>query len=372
MTSCARCGKDVPDDALFCPACGAPLSAHSELFRPDPEPDQPRARRGIAPEGGGHEGPDPIDSPLEPVTPKHPDAAAGSSEEIDPGPETQPFSAFLTPGTPGDPPASQPWDVDYARPEIPEDLFRDSVPPEPAFDPDATAIRAPDGTTRMPYSQPVRPGQPRAVPYRSTPTSALPTPGTPEADLLPGERARQAAQPQGVPPAAPTSPEPSPSKSRRPALIVIGILAALLLVAIIGAIFWFSGAASPRPSAATPRANASTATPSRAVSSSVRPTTGASNPGYSTTPLPTGTPTFVTSFAFPPPGAKSCSDGVAAGDTTSCEFALNVAAAIPAGSTGTFTVRATSPVTNQEYEMTCTVTDFTTCTGGVNAHVYVK
>jgi hypothetical protein len=63
---------------------------------------------------------------------------------------------------------------------------------------------------------------------------------------------------------------------------------------------------------------------------------------------------------------------VAVNSTTSCGFALNVAAAIPAGATGSFTVTANSPATNKDYQMACVRGTYTVCTGGVNALVYVK
>ncbi len=49
-----------------------------------------------------------------------------------------------------------------------------------------------------------------------------------------------------------------------------------------------------------------------------------------------------------------------------------MAAAIPATASGTFVVKATSPVTQKEYEMTCVKGTYTVCTGGSNAMVFVK
>lgn len=86
------------------------------------------------------------------------------------------------------------------------------------------------------------------------------------------------------------------------------------------------------------------------------------------------TPSATPSDAFPPAGATLCtgSTTVAVNAATSCPFAINVAAAIPAGASGSFTVTANSPATNKDYQMACVRGTYTVCTGGVNALVYVK
>jgi len=65
----------------------------------------------------------------------------------------------------------------------------------------------------------------------------------------------------------------------------------------------------------------------------------------------------------------NCGNGVYAGPNTSCAFAQNVAA----NYTGAGSDYAFSPVTGEEYDMTCggpgTDQDVVTCTGGDDASV---
>ena len=60
---------------------------------------------------------------------------------------------------------------------------------------------------------------------------------------------------------------------------------------------------------------------------------------------------------------------------TSCEFAAEVADAVAGADPDAteFTVHASSPVTGQDYEMACVRNSvLITCTGGVNATVWIK
>jgi hypothetical protein len=72
-----------------------------------------------------------------------------------------------------------------------------------------------------------------------------------------------------------------------------------------------------------------------------------------------------------PPGATaSCGGTVFVGPDTSCPFAENVASAyMEAGNSGSRTVTAVSPATNQAYTMQCVDGSPVACTGGTNAVV---
>ena len=119
----------------------------------------------------------------------------------------------------------------------------------------------------------------------------------------------------------------------------------------------------------TPNLTPSPTTP--AVSPTARPASPSPSPTTSTTAT-TAAPTSPAPAVFPPEGSSLCSATVYVGGSASCPFALNVAAAIPADATGTFTVSASSPVTGQTYGLSCVRADFVTCTGGVNAIIYVQ
>lgn len=67
----------------------------------------------------------------------------------------------------------------------------------------------------------------------------------------------------------------------------------------------------------------------------------------------------------------ACGDGVYAGANTSCAFAMNVAGEY-GSNYGASSINAYSPVTGQNYVMTCfTWGDGHVCTGGNNASVYL-
>jgi hypothetical protein len=235
------------------------------------------------------------------------------------------------------------WDVGV--PAIPDDLYRRSE--EKPANPDDALYRSPGITD--PEQTAVRP-----VPLPPAPSPSWGyRPGTPEADLLPSER-----------PNTPLPPTSRPSRGNfSGSRGVIILLAVLVIAAIIGGVLWFTGGGSPTagsgsksPSASTPASGSkASGTPSKAQSASV-------------------TPSAPPSDAFPPSGATLCtgSTTVAVNAATSCPFALNVAAAIPAGASGTFTVTANSPATNKDYQMACVRGTYTVCSGGSNALVYVK
>jgi hypothetical protein len=250
------------------------------------------------------------------------------------------------------------WDT--SRPALPDDLFR-SAEDEPLVA-EPVGPRAGDEIYRKPDPAAPRDEDPtlvRPVPVPVPVAAARPTPrqyapGTPEADLLPSER------PYAVPP--PVGPSRANLSGARGVMILLGVL---VLVAVMGGILWFSGGGTPTSS------NTATSKAATGAASSGKASGSASGSGSPTAPkTPTGTPVD----AFPPSGSTLCqgSTTVAVNSTTSCEFAANVAAAIPSTASGTFVVNATSPVTQKEYEMMCVKGTYTVCTGGVNAQVYVK
>ncbi len=266
---CRSCGAVLPDDALFCPACGASTAV--------PVPDR-----------------DPL----------------------------------LGPGTA--------WET--TPPAMPDDLFRN---------PDDTAIR------------PLRP--------------AL---GAPVSDAASQETRMLGAQPVPplVRPASLVETLSPPPPRRNGGLALVVILTLVVVAGVIGAIVLFT---STPQAGTTPRASSAPVS-----STSARPATPAS-PTTSSTPSRPSSPASTSSTptpaaAFPPAGGTLCpgSTTVAVGASTSCEFAANVEAgvvtALRAGVTGTFPVKAHSPVTQKDYDMSCTRTTYTTCTGGDGATVYVR
>jgi uncharacterized protein YceK len=72
------------------------------------------------------------------------------------------------------------------------------------------------------------------------------------------------------------------------------------------------------------------------------------------------------------PQGTSCGGNVSAGPNTTCTFALNVAAEYLTQGGGTRTVLVYSPVTNQDYSMSCVAGVPTVCRGGNNAVVYIR
>lgn len=119
-------------------------------------------------------------------------------------------------------------------------------------------------------------------------------------------------------------------------------------------------------------------------------TTAATSPSVSPSPTPTVTltkkpkpaPTVtVTRQSIPdlpdwpgytiPTEYKSCDVGVYASPATSCPFANNVASAWYSSGGSTFLSGVYSPVTDQYYDMYCSETLPTECTGGNNASVVI-
>lgn len=243
------------------------------------------------------------------------------------------------------------WDA--FRPAIPDYLFRPAsdnakesedtqqFPPVIQTDPDATPIR------------PI----PLVVVSPPAPAPATtPRQGTPEADLLPQERALIAAQPLQTLPA-----KRSATGARGPVVALICLMA----IALVCGTAWVLGIGKSKP---VTLASARSETTSSQATNTATSSTSAASVGATTTPL------AMPSEAFPPAGSFPCtgSPTVAVNLTASCEFAVNVAAAIPSGAEGNFTVTATSPKTQKDYQMSCIKGTYTVCSGGLDAVVYVK
>ncbi len=72
-----------------------------------------------------------------------------------------------------------------------------------------------------------------------------------------------------------------------------------------------------------------------------------------------------------PSGLTACADGVSAGPNTTCAFAMNVAGEY-GSNPGATTISAYSPVTGENYTMTCSAYSAGhICTGGNGASVYL-
>lgn len=150
--------------------------------------------------------------------------------------------------------------------------------------------------------------------------------------------------------------EDSVARDGKAALLVIGVATVFLVGLVWLLVALLSGSAK----------GADTAQPS------IPAVTGSAAPG--------GTAAAGGSPAAPPDGARRCAGGTGAYDavyvvgTTSCPFAQAVrdayAVAYPAP-VDQVTVTARSPVTNKTYAMHCTGTKLVTCTGGVEARVYL-
>ena len=70
--------------------------------------------------------------------------------------------------------------------------------------------------------------------------------------------------------------------------------------------------------------------------------------------------------------AKTCSNGIGASSATSCDFAFNVAGEY-GSNPGATSISAFSPVTGQDYSMTCSAWSGggTVCRGGNDAAVFI-
>ncbi|KNX38767.1 hypothetical protein [Luteipulveratus halotolerans] len=171
-----------------------------------------------------------------------------------------------------------------------------------------------------------------------------------------------------------------------------GILApiaviALSVIALSAAFLFTRGGGDDQAQSPAPLPSATATQPSPT------PTTeeGSTDVPTSPTPAPwtqTPTPTPSTSTSAPttqsptstktqraklPGGVKTCSQTVGASRSTTCPFALNVAAAVSSKNKpkGSFTVNAYSNATKKDYVMRCNGGDVTVCRGGKRAVVYI-
>jgi hypothetical protein len=123
--------------------------------------------------------------------------------------------------------------------------------------------------------------------------------------------------------------------------------------------------APAKPSPAVPKTVA--AKPAPAVTKTVAPPAAAA-PAPVVVPAPYYVPAPVT---FSNCGGDAVSGGISVNSVTSCPFAENVESAWTSGDSGSDTVNAYSPVTDQTYTMYCAPSDtgYEVCTGGNNAYV---
>ena len=187
------------------------------------------------------------------------------------------------------------------------------------------------------------------------PTSAPPAP------------APTAQYPTSAPPAYPPTVQYPPQQSGGSRSGLYLALAALVVVVAVVSWLLLGGRNAPT-------ASPSTSAPISAQNSTAQNTTAPSTlaPASPTARRTTARPTTSSRPAFPA-GVSQCSESIGVNANTSCDFAANVATAWLATSrTGTTTVQATSPVTNQTYTMTCVAAPVTVCTGGNNAAVYIR
>lgn len=86
-----------------------------------------------------------------------------------------------------------------------------------------------------------------------------------------------------------------------------------------------------------------------------------------TTPPPSTSSTYTGSGP-----AKTCANGIGASSATTCEFAFNVAGEY-GSNPGATSINAFSPVTGQDYTMTCSAWSGggTVCRGGNDAAVFI-
>ncbi len=284
---------------------------------------------------------------------------------------------------------------------LPDGLFRDGDLPGFDDDPGETATFEPDWETHVSAASGGRPSawhwsdqnDPPPLPddlFRSDPPvvpppapvspAATPEPMPRPAEMTAAESfgfrqlgAAETGVVSAIPAPVPYRPTPQPDPTAagprdRGLRGVMITLIGLVIVALIGGVVWL---ASSSPGSGTV-ARVASVTP--AATSSSRQTPAPSDPSTVPTTAPVTPTPAVPSVSFPPAGAKTCRDGIAVRGSTSCDFAVNVAAAIPAtlAPGGTVVVRAFSPTTNQTYDMTCVRAAYVTCTGGTAATVYVR
>lgn len=155
-------------------------------------------------------------------------------------------------------------------------------------------------------------------------------------------------------------------------VVLASVVLAIALISGLVVVLSLSGepttgeSAGPTLPASAPPSSAAPPPPAPSPSSAA-PTPSASSP----TPTPTPEKGPTTTAA----DAQTCAPGLQVPSKgTSCEFAREVAKQVEAADPEAeeFTVKAHSPVTKKDYEMSCVRNSvLTTCTGGNNAVVWI-
>lgn len=322
---CQACRATLPEGAAFCPTCGTRVESG-----PPPVPV-------ASPPAATTEGPLAVD-PTQEIPPVTPAAVAPPvvTPVVPPAPAPQPVPA---PPAAQQPAGKQPTTGDTEPIAIREWYPGADVDRDPAHPPQTVGQPADSPM----YAVLPRPGQ-----------NLGQTPGQPSA-----RPPRQAAG-RGVGAGRIARPWPrgddSVARDGKAALLVIGVATVFLVGLVWLFVSLLSGSAPSGGSAQR----------------SIPAVTGSNAPG--------STAGSGGNAAALPDGAKRCAGGTGVYDavyvsgTTSCPFAQAVrdayAAAYP-NPVDQGTVTARSPVTNKTYAMSCTGTTVITCTGGVEARVYL-
>lgn len=292
-------------------------------------------------------------------------------------------SAPPEPHAPQDPPTRT-----ESRPEAPQQDEFDSVPTgwwsqdiSPADRPKSAGSDRPPARDRRPWGARPAGAPPAAAPHASAPRATTPR-GAPSDASPPYGRRAPAGYPSHPAPVGAASPAPrdfprtsgpgSGSGSGSTARI-LGVVALLVVALLVGALIMW-GLLGLLNDSETAGGETASPTTTSAPDTTSDPTTDGTSPT-----TPTSTSPSQTRTGQMPAGGTECAGpiedtSVARGsDVTSCEFAEAVRAAYladdPDGGEVTLTVR--SPVTDTEYEMSCSGAAVTTCTGGNNAVVYL-
>lgn len=186
-------------------------------------------------------------------------------------------------------------------------------------------------------------------------------------------------QPVFTPPPTPASPtepprpgphSPKPHDRRWVLVIVLVLILTFLVLGIV--VWWMLGGSMTRKEAGSAVNGSPSGSSSLLGNPRVSGPTDAGQPSSQEPSRLQSTPaSSPSSAASLPDSVTHCTASVGAGGATSCDFAQNVAAAIPAGSNGDAVVRAASPVTGKTYTMTCKAGSVVVCRGGNDAEVYV-
>lgn len=155
-----------------------------------------------------------------------------------------------------------------------------------------------------------------------------------------------------------------PPKNRGPIFAGVAVGLAIVVIGLIAAMV-LNMRGDDEPNTATP-----SLAPTSVPEPSAPPSTRAPETSVVTvTRQPT---TTAPGPLWPPAGATECNSVIAVNESTSCQFAVNVAEQYRRHGVGTVTVY--SPVTGVWYDMTCTAVagSVVQCTGGTNAVVYVR